>query len=165
MSLSTYYVEPVSACIAACIDKYENDKTKTKRRAKDKAPSHCGADPSTFPAAPHSGLSPEGLRLGPLEHLAYHSIVGDTTRYDLSSLRQFHEPSLAHPVDLNRGKQLCLARNRGNVTLAHPIPLDSLLGACDYFGRLDAIRDAHVVTGRGVLVRYCMDEVAAYLLH
>ena len=92
--------------------------------------------------------------LGPLKHIAYYSADrSDPVRYDLSCLRAFNEPNTSVPMNLREGLRGCVRRNRTNTTLGHPIPLDDIVGSCAALGTLDTIRNAHVVTWRGILTK------------
>lgn len=93
--------------------------------------------------------------LGPLEHLAYYSDDGEV-RYDLSCLRAFKEPKI--PADLLQGRGDCIKRNRKNRILGHPRPLDEILASCLARGTASAIREADVVTWRGILTKYLSRE-------
>lgn len=94
---------------------------------------------------------------GPLKHLGHYSVMSgsEDVRYDLSCLHPFREPNT--PADLTHGLRGCLKRNRNNTTLGHPVALDSILGACITFNNCEAVRNAHVVTWRGIITK-CADE-------
>lgn len=91
------------------------------------------------------------LSLGPVSHIGYHSILSGVTHYDLSCLHTYHAPRIR--ASLSQGRQECIARNRHNLSLAHPAPLDDILGACEAKGTLGVVSAADVVTWRGIVTK------------
>ena len=89
--------------------------------------------------------------LGPLRHIAYYSDASGDIRFDLSCMRTFQEPPI--PANLLEGRDECVNRNRRNKTIGHPIALDNIVGACLNFGASQTIRDADVVTWRGIITK------------
>ena len=89
--------------------------------------------------------------LGPLRHIAYYSDASGDIRFDSSCMRAFQEPQV--PANLLEGRDECVNRNRRNRTIGHPIPLDHIVGACLSFGASQTIRDADVVTWRGIITK------------
>ncbi|KAI0346910.1 hypothetical protein BDW22DRAFT_1425008 [Trametopsis cervina] len=97
--------------------------------------------------------TPEDLSWGPIEHLAHYSCDSSANvTFDLSCLRVFKRPT-ALPFDLTQGRQMFYVNNEHNRSYGHPIPLDSLSRACVALGQEEKLRNAHVVTWRGVLVK------------
>lgn len=92
------------------------------------------------------------LAWGPTEHIAHYSCDSDgKISHDLACLRSFSAPEV--PTDLTKGLDEFYAKHRHNRTVGHPIPLDNLAAACVAFKQEDKLRNAHVVTWRGVLAK------------
>lgn len=98
---------------------------------------------------------------GQLKHIAYYSCdASGVVRYDRSCLRMFRQPRV--PADLSEGRAECVYRHRDNTTLGHRIPLDHLLGACFATGAAPAVRNAHVVTWRGLITKYALVQFTCW---
>ncbi len=111
-------------------------------------PSNTALSPSSYPVD-----SPDAVNatLGPVEHIACYSRGADgSIHYDLSSSKQFVEPT-RFPADLLRNRDACAQSHRKNKYIGHPSPLDNIVGACLNSHAEDRIRQAHVVTWRGIL--------------
>lgn len=91
------------------------------------------------------------IDLTPVEHIAYFSWDApyDTIRYDLSNLGKFGKPAL--DAYLLEGRDAFLKFNRTNRVVGHPRPLSHVVQACQAMGSGQDVKDADVVTWRGVL--------------
>lgn len=113
-------------------------------------------DPGITSSSSEHQSNNEAANFGPLKHLGHYSVVSgsEDVQYDLSCLLPFREPNM--PADLTHGLRGCLERNRNNTTLGHPVALDNILGTCIAFNSCAAVRNAHVVTWRGIITK-CAD--------